>query len=87
MKNMKPLEWEKHLNKMSTDETAFENFMKLRQPSDPSCLSGADAQQCKNWMLCTYGYGTYSEFLHCAYRGYESYRLMVANNRETKFQL
>ena len=80
MKNMRASEWEKQLNEMSSNETAFEEFMKLRQPSNPSCISGDYATQCKNWMLCNYGYGTYAEFLDCVYRGYKSYQLLVSKD-------
>eukprot|EP00944_MAST-04C_sp_MAST-4C-sp1_P008310 g8310.t1 len=73
MENMTASEWEKQLDEMSRNDTAFREFMSRRQPSDPSC-TGINSQQCKNWMLCNFGYGTYAEFLQCAYHGFDAFR-------------
>ena len=85
MSNMTAMEWQKQLNEMSTNPTVFQDFMQRRQPSKPSC-SSEDPPQCKDWMLCNYGYGTYSEFLQCVYHGYNQYHddsLLLRENRMT----
>jgi hypothetical protein len=84
MQNMSAGEWEKQIHNMGSNETAFAAFMKLRQPSNPAC-TGADAAQCKSWMLCNFAYGTYAEFLQCAYRGFAAYTARLMEQQTTSF--
>ncbi len=78
MDNMTAMEWEKQLDAMSKNDTLFEEFMGRRRPSNPGCTTS----KCKDWMLCNYGYGTYAEFLQCAFNGYNNYHSQSLFNRE-----
>ena len=69
MKDMSAPEWQKQIDKFSSNSTAFDDFMKLRDPTKTDC-NGV----CKSWLLCNAAYGTYAEFLRCAFNGYSAYR-------------